>query len=70
VGAWDVFDIDDNGTVFGFATPDGDALFVRNLTSGIDLIHRAEGVSVHAIGTPLITNSDGNNFPSKHKIYG
>lgn len=33
-----------------------------NLTSGTDLIHRAEGQSVHAIGTPLITNSDGTKF--------
>ncbi|GAA1933473.1 tyrosine--tRNA ligase [Microbacterium aoyamense] len=33
-----------------------------NLTSGVDLIHRTEGVSVHAIGTPLITNSDGTKF--------
>ncbi len=33
-----------------------------NLTSGTDLIHKAEGVSVHAIGTPLITNSDGTKF--------
>ena len=33
-----------------------------NLTSGVDLIHRAEGVGVHAIGTPLITNSDGTKF--------
>ncbi|QJU52391.1 tyrosine--tRNA ligase [Herbiconiux sp. KACC 21604] len=33
-----------------------------NLTSGTDLIHRAEQVSVHAIGTPLITNSDGTKF--------
>ncbi len=33
-----------------------------NLTSGVDLIHRAEGTSVHAIGTPLITNSDGRKF--------
>ena len=33
-----------------------------NLTSGIDLIHRVEGKSVHAIGTPLITNSDGTKF--------
>ncbi len=33
-----------------------------NLTSGIDLIHRVEGASVHAIGTPLITNSDGRKF--------
>jgi tyrosyl-tRNA synthetase len=33
-----------------------------NLTSGTDLIHRAEGQSVHAIGTPLITNTDGTKF--------
>ncbi|MDZ8171357.1 tyrosine--tRNA ligase [Microbacterium xanthum] len=33
-----------------------------NLTSGTDLVHRVEGVSVHAIGTPLITNSDGTKF--------
>ncbi len=33
-----------------------------NLTSGVDLIRRAEGATVHAIGTPLITNSDGQKF--------
>ena len=33
-----------------------------NLTGGTDLIHKAEGASVHAIGTPLITNSDGTKF--------
>jgi tyrosyl-tRNA synthetase len=33
-----------------------------NLTSGTDLIRRVEGTSVHAIGTPLITNSDGTKF--------
>lgn len=33
-----------------------------NLTSGTDLIHRVEGGSVHAIGTPLITNADGTKF--------
>ena len=33
-----------------------------NLTSGTDLIHRVEGRGVHAIGTPLITNSDGTKF--------
>ncbi|QAY60845.1 tyrosine--tRNA ligase [Microbacterium protaetiae] len=33
-----------------------------NLTSGVDLIHRVEGVAVHAIGTPLITNGDGTKF--------
>ncbi|WP_308468433.1 tyrosine--tRNA ligase [Rathayibacter soli] len=33
-----------------------------NLTSGTDLIHRVERVTAHAIGTPLITNSDGTKF--------
>jgi tyrosyl-tRNA synthetase len=33
-----------------------------NLTSGTDLIHRVERAAVHAIGTPLITNSDGTKF--------
>ena len=33
-----------------------------NLTSGTDLVHKALGVSVHAVGTPLITNSDGTKF--------
>ncbi len=33
-----------------------------NLTSGADLIRKVEGKSVHAIGTPLITNSDGTKF--------
>jgi tyrosyl-tRNA synthetase len=33
-----------------------------NLTSGVDLIKRSEGATVHAVGTPLITNSDGRKF--------
>ncbi|MFD1721562.1 tyrosine--tRNA ligase [Amnibacterium endophyticum] len=33
-----------------------------NLTAGVDLVHRAEGAAVHALGTPLITNSDGTKF--------
>jgi tyrosyl-tRNA synthetase len=33
-----------------------------NLTSGTDLIHKAEGGSAHALGTPLVTNSDGTKF--------
>ena len=33
-----------------------------NLTSGTDLIRKAEGKSVHALATPLITNSDGKKF--------
>ena len=33
-----------------------------NLTSGTDLIRKVEGTAAHAIGTPLITNSDGTKF--------
>jgi tyrosyl-tRNA synthetase len=33
-----------------------------NLTSGVDLIHRATGHSVHALATPLITKADGTKF--------
>jgi tyrosyl-tRNA synthetase len=33
-----------------------------NLTSGTELIRKVEGKSVHALGTPLITNSDGTKF--------
>jgi tyrosyl-tRNA synthetase len=33
-----------------------------NLTSGTDLVHKVLGESVHALGTPLITNSDGTKF--------
>ena len=33
-----------------------------NLTSGTDLIRKVEHVAAQAIGTPLITNSDGTKF--------
>ncbi|MGV0110667.1 tyrosine--tRNA ligase [Arthrobacter sp. CP30] len=33
-----------------------------NLTSGTELVRKVEGRGVHAIGTPLITNSDGTKF--------
>lgn len=33
-----------------------------NLTSGTDLIRKAEGASAHILATPLITNSDGKKF--------
>ena len=33
-----------------------------NLTSGTELIRKAEGATAHAIGTPLITNADGTKF--------
>ena len=33
-----------------------------NLTAGVDLVHKAEGRSVHAFTTPLLTDSAGNKF--------
>jgi tyrosyl-tRNA synthetase len=33
-----------------------------NLTAGIDLVRRAEGASVHAVSTPLVTKSDGTKM--------
>ncbi|HVV18924.1 MAG TPA: tyrosine--tRNA ligase [Pseudonocardiaceae bacterium] len=33
-----------------------------NLTSGVDLIHRVTGRSVHALATPLMTKADGTKF--------
>ncbi len=33
-----------------------------NLTAGLDLVHRAEGASVHALATPLVTKADGTKF--------
>ncbi|TDD65165.1 tyrosine--tRNA ligase [Jiangella aurantiaca] len=33
-----------------------------NLTSGVDLIHRVERQSVHALATPLVTKADGTKF--------
>ena len=33
-----------------------------NLTAGVDLLHRVERRSVHAMGTPLVTKADGTKF--------
>lgn len=33
-----------------------------NLTAGVDLLHRVERQSVHAMGTPLVTKADGTKF--------
>ena len=33
-----------------------------NLTAGLDLIHKVEGVAAHAIATPLVTKADGTKF--------
>jgi peptidoglycan/LPS O-acetylase OafA/YrhL len=57
VGAWDVFDIVDDGTTYGFSTPAGDALFVNNLTSGIDAL-LAEGVNVGVLEVACMRPQD------------
>ena len=33
-----------------------------NLTAGVDLVHRAEGASVHAMTSPLLTDSNGVKY--------
>ncbi len=33
-----------------------------NITAGVDLLHKADGVSVHALATPLVTRADGTKF--------
>lgn len=33
-----------------------------NLTAGSDLVHRAEGASVHLLATPLVTKADGTKY--------
>jgi peptidoglycan/LPS O-acetylase OafA/YrhL len=41
IGAWDVFDLDIDGTVYAFKTERADRLFARNLMSGIDAMLEA-----------------------------
>jgi len=33
-----------------------------NITAGVDLVHRVEGVSVHALATPLLTDGSGTKY--------
>ncbi len=33
-----------------------------NITAGVDLVHRVEGVTVHALATPLLVDSEGRKF--------
>jgi tyrosyl-tRNA synthetase len=47
---------------YGCTTQTGGSDQWGNLTAGIDLIHRVEGASVHALATPLITKADGTKF--------
>ena len=33
-----------------------------NITAGVDLVHRVEGVAVHALATPLLTDAGGTKY--------
>lgn len=33
-----------------------------NITAGVELVRRADGVTVHALATPLVTKADGTKF--------
>ncbi len=33
-----------------------------NITAGVDLVHRSEQASVHALATPLVTKADGTKY--------
>ena len=33
-----------------------------NITAGVDLVHRVEGASVHALSTPLLTDAHGTKY--------
>ncbi|HEY3485166.1 MAG TPA: SGNH hydrolase domain-containing protein, partial [Ilumatobacteraceae bacterium] len=41
LGAWDVFDMEDDGTTYQFGTPQADAHFTSSLQSGIDALKAA-----------------------------
>jgi tyrosyl-tRNA synthetase len=47
---------------YGCALQTGGSDQWGNLTAGVDLVRRAEGASVHALATPLITKADGTKF--------
>ena len=47
---------------FGCTVQTGGSDQWGNLTAGLDLIHRVEGFSAHALATPLITKADGTKF--------
>jgi peptidoglycan/LPS O-acetylase OafA/YrhL len=53
LGAWDVFDIDDNGERIAFGTPAGDQRFLADLQLGIDAL-KSEGVHVALLEVPCM----------------
>ena len=64
IGAWEVFDIEIDGEVYGFATPEGDRLFSDNLRSGIDEIMDA-GARAALLEVPCMrpVESSGTELP-------
>jgi hypothetical protein len=57
LGAWDVFDVEVDGVLVPFASPEGDARFVTGLQQGIDALV-AEGVHVALLEVPCMRPQD------------
>ncbi len=65
IGAWDVFDLEVDGTTYTFASPEYDELFTTALRSGIDAM-LAEGVNVGLLEVPCMrpVDVDGAGVPA------
>jgi hypothetical protein len=64
IGAWDVFDLEVDGTTYAFASPEFDALFMDGVRSGVDAM-LAEGVNVGLLEVPCMrpVEADGAGVP-------
>jgi len=65
IGAWDVFDIEIDGTTYVFGTPEFDQLFTTDLRSGIDAMVAA-GAKVALLEVPCMRplDVDGAGVPA------
>ncbi|MCU0260518.1 MAG: acyltransferase [Ilumatobacteraceae bacterium] len=64
IGAWDVFDVEADGQWYVFASPEWDALFLRNLQSGVDAVV-ATGSEVALLEVPCMrpVEAEGAGVP-------
>jgi hypothetical protein len=64
IGAWDVFDVQVDGQWLVFASPEWDALFLRNLQSGVDAV-AATGSQVALLEVPCMrpVEAEGAGVP-------
>lgn len=65
IGAWDVFDVEVDGQLVAFGTPQGDARFVDGLTRGIDaLVAHGVHVALLEIACMRPQDVDGAGVPA------